>query len=146
VGHLSLLGISSICNLVASIKLAKHEQLNKQDIIFLPLTDSMDLYSSRLEEERTASGPYDRTTAARHAGRHLEAITTDHMRTIDLPARESIHNLKYFTWVEQQGRSVEDLRRLWDPDFWSETYAQVADWDRAIEAFNARVGQVGTPR
>jgi cysteine synthase len=143
VSQLSLLGISSICNLVASIKLAKHEQLNKQDIIFLPLTDSMDLYSSRLEEERAASGPYDRTTAARHAGRHLEAITTDHMRTLDLPAREAIHNLKYFTWVEQQGRSVEDLRRLWDPAFWTETYAQVDDWDRAIEAFNARVSSPG---
>jgi cysteine synthase A len=138
-GQLSLLGISSICNLVASIKLARLEELGERDVIFLPLTDSMDLYASRLAEEREREGVYDRTTAARHAGRYLEAISTDHMRVLDLAARRALHNLKYFTWVEQQGRTVEELRLLWDPDFWSEVYAQADEWDRDIDAFNARV-------
>ena len=155
ISKLPLLGISSICNLVASIKLARHEELTERDIIFCPLTDSMDLYASRLEEERhaPASPPttmggasrppqpaeYTHTTAARHFGRYLEAITTDNMRSLDLPARKSLHNLKYFTWVEQQGRTADELRSLWDPDFWTEVYAQADTWDRQIEAFNARV-------
>ncbi|VAX37691.1 Cysteine synthase, partial [hydrothermal vent metagenome] len=150
IAQLPLLGISSICNLVTSIKLARHEELTGRDIIFCPLTDSMDLYASRLEEERQnqtvggASRPpepaeYTHTTAARHFGHYLEAITTDNMRSLDLPARKSLHNLKYFTWVEQQGRTADELRRLWDPDFWAEVYAQADTWDRQIEAFNARV-------
>ncbi len=137
--QLPLLGISSICNLVASIKVARHDGLTEKDIVFLPVTDSIDLYSSRLEEEREKHGAYDQQTAARHTGRYLESITTDNMRELDLNAREALHNFKYFTWVEQQGRTADELRRLWDPDFWRETYAQVDAWDRQIEAFNARI-------
>ncbi len=137
--QLSLLWISSICNLVAAIKVSRLEELSARDIVFVPLTDSMDLYSSRLVEEREREGAYDRTTAARHAGRYLEAIVTDNMRVLDLAARKALHNLKYFTWVEQQGRSVDDLRRLWDPDFWSEVYTQADTWDMEIEEFNRRV-------
>jgi hypothetical protein len=62
------------------------------------------------------------------------------MRELTYPDRKALHNLKYFTWVEQQQRSVEDLNRLWDPDFWAATFAQVDAWDQQIEAFNARVG------
>jgi hypothetical protein len=78
--------------------------------------------------------------AARHFGRYLEAISTDHMRELSHADRRSLHNLKYFTWVEQQQKSVEDLDRLWDPAFWDETYAHVEEWDRWIDAFNQRVG------
>jgi hypothetical protein len=62
------------------------------------------------------------------------------MRELTYPDRKALHNLKHFTWVEQQQRSVEELDRLWDPDFWTATFAQVDDWDKQIEAFNARVG------
>ena len=48
--------------------------------------------------------------------------------------------MKYFTWVEQQQRSVEDLNRLWDPDFWTEQFAQVDEWDRLITALNEQTG------
>ena len=50
-----------------------------------------------------------------------------------------LHNFKYFTWVEQQGRSADDLRRLWNEDFWAETFSQVDDWDRRITEFNRSV-------
>jgi hypothetical protein len=61
------------------------------------------------------------------------------LRELTYRERKRLHNLKYFTWVEQQQRSVQELQRLWDPDFWSETYLQVAEWDRLIDAFNSRV-------
>jgi cysteine synthase len=139
VRRLPLLGISCICNLVASIKIARLHELGERDVVFLPLTDSIDLYESRVVEEREREGAYDRMTAARHTGRYLEAISVDHVKELDLAARKGLHNLKYFTWVEQQRRTVEELGRLWDPDFWTEVYAQVDEWDHRIAAFNARV-------
>ena len=140
IDQLPLLGISGICNVVAAIKTAKHFEMGKHDVLFACLTDSMQLYGSRLEEERARCGPYDRTASARTFGRYLEAIGTDNMRELGYQDRKAIHNLKYFTWVEQQQRSVEDLNRLWDPDFWTEQFAQVDEWDRLITALNEETG------
>ena len=112
--------------------------MDNRDVIFLPLTDSADLYRSRIAEQAVQYGPYTESNAARHFARYLEAVGTDHMRELGHHDRKALHNLKYFTWVEQQQRSADDLRRLWDPDFWTETFAQVDDWDRLIADFNRR--------
>ncbi len=140
VGQLPLLGISSICNVVAAIKTARQFEMDGRDVIFTPLTDSMELYGSRLEEQRERHGPYDAMTAARHFGRYLEGIGTDGLEELTYADRKRLHNLKYFTWVEQQGRTVEELDRLWDAAFWTETFAQVDEWDRLIGEFNQRTG------
>ena len=62
------------------------------------------------------------------------------MEELTYYGRKRIHNLKYFTWVEQQGRTVEELRQLWDRDFWTETFAAADAWDQRIEEFNALAG------
>ena len=62
------------------------------------------------------------------------------MRELTYPDRKAIHNLKYFTWVEQQGRTVEELDALWSPGFWADLQAQVPQWDEAIEQFNEDTG------
>ncbi|MBI5865201.1 MAG: pyridoxal-phosphate dependent enzyme [Planctomycetes bacterium] len=139
VEQLPQLGISGICNLVAAIKTARYFEMDGHDVLFVPLTDSMDLYRSRVEEQRRLHGPYSPQIAGQHTFRYLYGVGIDHMRELGYHDRLAIHNLKYFTWVEQQQRSVEDLRRLWDPSFWTDTYAQVAQWDADIEAFNARI-------
>jgi len=140
VSQLPLLGISSICNLVAAIKTAGMFEMDGRDVIFTPLTDSMELYQSRMAEQRQLHGAYDRMTAARHFSRYLEAIGTDNMRELTYFDRKTLHNFKYYTWVEQQQRDVEELHRLWDPGFWEETFAQVTEWDQMIEALNQRTG------
>jgi cysteine synthase len=137
---LPLVGISSICNLIAAIKAAKYYELDARDVIFTPLTDSMDLYGSRQQELREEHGPYTRETAARHFSRYLEGIQVDNIKELSFTDRKALHNLKYFTWVEQQGRTSEELAALWEPDFWTESFAQVAQWDELINAFNARTG------
>ena len=137
---LPLVGISSICNLVAAIKAAKYYEFDGRDVIFMPLTDSMDLYGSRKQELRDEHGPYTRETAARHFSRYLEGIQVDNIKELSFTDRKALHNLKYFTWVEQQGRTSEELAALWEPDFWTETFSQVAQWDKLINAFNARTG------
>ncbi|MCZ6698867.1 MAG: pyridoxal-phosphate dependent enzyme [Planctomycetota bacterium] len=143
VAQLSLLGISGICNLVSAVKTARMFEMDERDVIFAPLTDSMDLYESRLQEQRDSSGPYNEMAAARHFAGHLQAIGTDNMRELSYADRKALHNLKYFTWVEQQQRSVEDLNRLWAPDFWTETFAQADEFDRLIDQFNANCGVAG---
>ena len=135
-----LLGVSSICNLVAAIKTARLFDMGGRDVILLPLTDSMDLYGSRMEEQRARHGGYDASAAARHFGRYIEGIGPDYIRELGYGDRKALHNLKYFTWVEQQGRTVEELNQLWDRDFWVEAFAQVDVWDEQIRTFNKAVG------
>jgi cysteine synthase len=140
VKQLPIVGISGICNVVAAIKVAKHYELDGRDVIFTPLTDSMDLYQSRIKELRQEHGPYTQELAARHFSRYLEGAGLDGLRELGHWDRKALHNLKYFTWVEQQGKTVEELNQLWDPDFWTETFAQVPEWDKLITQFNERTG------
>ncbi len=140
VDDLPLLGISSICNLVAAIETAKYYGMDGRDIIFMPLTDSAAMYTSRLEEMTAARGPYGREQAIADHARWLQGATPDYVRELSYHDRQTLHNFKYFTWVEQQGRTVEELRRLWDRDFWTETFAVAEAWDRRIGEFNDRVG------
>ena len=143
VKQLPLAGISSICNVVAAIKAAKYYEMGPQDVLFTPMTDSTDLYKSRLEELRTEHGQYRELDAAQHFARYLHGAETDHLRELGFQDRKALHNFKYFTWVEQQQRAIADLRRLWDPDFWTQTFAQIEEWDRLIVEFNRRVGLAG---
>ncbi len=53
-------------------------------------------------------------------------------------------NLGYFTWVEQQGVSVEDFVARRRRSFWTELLPLVPRWDAMIEAFNQETG--ATPR
>ncbi|MFH1681889.1 MAG: pyridoxal-5-phosphate-dependent protein subunit beta, partial [Candidatus Eisenbacteria bacterium] len=128
------------CNLVAGIKAAKYYEMDSRDILFTPLTDSMELYGSRVQELREAQGPYTVEQAGRHYARYMEGIGIDYLHELDHYDRKRLHNFKYFTWVEQQGRTVEELRELWEPDFWEETFDQVDEWDRLIRQFNERTG------
>jgi cysteine synthase len=140
VRQLPLLGISGICNVVAGIKAAKYYELDWRDVLFTPLTDSTDLYQSRIEELRAAHGPYREADAGAHFARYLAGNGIDYLRELSYYDRKMLHNFKYFTWVEQQQRDVEDLRKMWEPDFWPETFAQVEEWDKLIVEFNRRVG------
>ena len=140
IGKLPLLGISGICNLLAAIKTARYFEMDSHDVILLPLTDSVELYHSRLDEMRAESGALEEVESARIFARYLEGIGVDHVRELGYWDRKQLHNLKYFTWVEQQGKTSGELSRLWDESFWEEIWAQDADLDRAIESFNADTG------
>ncbi|MCI0333607.1 MAG: pyridoxal-phosphate dependent enzyme [Planctomycetes bacterium] len=138
--QLPLVGISGICNLVAAIKAAKYYDMDGRDVIFTCLTDSAGLYASRLEELAAQHGRYTPERAAYDQARYLDGIVTDHLRELTYQDRKALHNFKYFTWVEQQGRTADELRELWQPEFWDRTFAQVDEWDKQIEAFNERTG------
>ncbi|MBI4912696.1 MAG: pyridoxal-phosphate dependent enzyme [Acidobacteria bacterium] len=139
--RLPLLGISGICNLLAAIKTAKFWELDERDVILTVFTDSAAMYGSRLEELAAERGPFGALDAARTLAGSLERQAPDHFRELGHAGRKAIHNLKYFTWVEQQGKSARDLDAQWDPDYWGELFEdEVEHFERLIEAFNREVG------
>ncbi len=141
VENLPLLGISGMGNLLASIKLARWFELGPRDLVLTILTDSMDLYRSRVEELRAAEGPFGWSEAVRALAIALEGQEADHVMELTWPERRRVHNLKYYTWVEQQGKSVEELNRQWgDPGYWHDTQALAPRIDELIERFNRDVG------
>jgi cysteine synthase len=140
VRSLSLLGISSISNLLSSIRLAKYFELEEKDIVFTVFTDSADMYRSRIQELKEERGDYSEKEALIDFNHYLQGIGADWIKELGYWERKALHNLKYFTWVEQQGKTVEELQALWSPDFWDEVFSQVPEWDRLITEFNRRTG------
>ncbi len=138
--QLPLVGISGIANMVAAIKVAKYYELGGKDFLFFPMTDSMALYGSRKQELREQHGAYSKETAAAHFARYLAGAETDHLKELGHWDKKALHNLKYFTWVEQQGKTSAELNQLWDPEFWDETLGQAEEWDKLIRDFNERTG------
>jgi cysteine synthase A len=141
IAQLDLLGISSIANVVSAIKFAKWFELGEHDIVLTVFTDSMELYGSRVQELQEAHGEYTDLDAAADYHRYLLGCTTDHVQELGYWDRRRIHNLKYFTWVEQQGKSYAEIQAQWyDPAYWSSIHNQVEEIDALIEQFNERTG------
>ncbi|HUI05522.1 MAG TPA: pyridoxal-phosphate dependent enzyme [Verrucomicrobiae bacterium] len=137
---LPILGISSICNLLASIKLARYYEMNEDDVIFTIFTDSSGMYQSRLKELEHERGKYSDTDAVIDFARYLQGVGIDWVKELSYWDRKALHNLKYFTWVEQQGKTVEELDALWEPEFWDQMFAQIPVWDKLIREFNDKTG------
>jgi cysteine synthase len=142
VDSLNLLGISSVANLISAIKFVRFYELNKRDVVLTVLTDSMELYQTRLVELDEEWGPYTETQAAVDFASHLHGIKTDHVLELGHVDRKRIHNLKYFTWIEQLGRSTEELNAQWYdyPGYWDRIHQSVEEIDKRIIEFNERVG------
>lgn len=143
VEKLHLMGISSIANMMGCIKMAKYYEMNENDVIFTVATDSMDMYKSRLAEEKNVDGDYTPKQAAVDFYANLNNLTTDSMIELGYYEKKRIHNLKYFTWIEQQGKTVEELNAQWyDENYWKNSWKMVDDWDEKITAFNERTGVI----
>ena len=141
VEKLDLLGFSGISNVLSAIKIAKYRELTENDIVVTVLTDSMELYKSRLVEMREEMGEYDEKKAAVDDARWLKGTTTDYMEDLTYTGKKRIHNLKYFTWVEQQGKTYEEIQAQWyQRDYWTELQQQIPEIDAKIEEFNERAG------
>ncbi len=140
IGKLGLLGISCICNLLAAIKAAKYWELDENDVIFTIFTDSVEMYRSRLEEQTTEHGAFTAVNAATAQVGSLERQAVDNFKELTFPEKKAIHNLKYFTWVEQQGKTYEEINAQWDLEYWRQIFTEeVAEFDKLIAAFNKEV-------
>jgi cysteine synthase len=142
ISQLGRLGLSSICNVLAAIKTAKAFDLGEDDAILTVATDGAALYRSELEKalQRRFPGGFDDVAAAETFGRHLLGAATDHLQELGHRDRARIFNLGYFTWVEQQGISLEDFNARRDPSFWYRLRDLIPAWDALIEELNERTG------
>ncbi len=138
---LGLLGISCVANLLAAIKTARYFELDEHDVILTVFTDSADLYRSRLIELQAERGAYRIEDAWRDLEGPLHHQRTDFYKELGYYDRKAIHHLKYYTWVEQQGKTPEELSAQWDPEYWSSLFEHEPRLlDELIDAFNREVG------
>ncbi len=142
IDELPALGLSSICNVLGAIKVAKHFDLGPEDVVVTVATDGAAMYDSERELAIARYFPdgFDEVAAAEVFGEHLLGATTDNLRELTYAERKRIFNLGYFTWVEQQGVSLEDFEARRDPAFWTAKQGLAGEWDTLIDEFNARTG------
>jgi cysteine synthase len=143
VDKLKLFGFSGIANMLTAIKFAKYYELTKNDVVLSVLTDSMELYGTRIEEYNDEMGKFTQCDAAEAYAADLMGESTDNMLELSYQDRKRVHHLKYYTWVEQQGKTYEEIMDQWyDKDYWTELPPQADEIDKLIEEFNKDVGLI----
>jgi cysteine synthase len=124
-------GVSGICNVLAAIKTARHYGLEANHAVVTVATDGFDRYPSVLRRLDQQRGPM----TADEARRRLDVFRgqkTDYVLEGSRETRRRWHNQKYFTWVEQQGKPVGDLRALEDASFWTEQQEKAHAIDKKL--------------
>ncbi|MDP2350841.1 MAG: pyridoxal-phosphate dependent enzyme [Chloroflexota bacterium] len=141
VDALRSLGVSSICNVLAAIKVARHQRLGPDDVILTVATDGAEMYGTELDRiaARDFPGGFDAVAAGETFGGYLQAAAEDHVLEATRADRDRIFNLGYFTWVEQQGVPIDEFEARRTPAFWTATRDIVGRWDELIEEFNEQV-------
>ena len=140
---LDLLGISGVANLLSAIKFAKYYELGENDFVITILTDSIEMYQSRLNEMTEEHGEFTDLDAAASYHKHLVGTTVDYVEELTYDTRKRVHNLKYYTWVEQQGKTYEEIQAQWyDSNYWSNMHNQIDEMDELINEFNNKTGLI----
>lgn len=136
------MGISGIANVLCCIKFAKYYELTEDDVVVTVLTDSAVMYKSRVEELNQMNGAYSVIEAAKDHALHMLGLGTDNLAELTYADRKRVHNLKYYTWVEQQGMTTEDLNAQWydTKNTWDAVHAQAKELDELIDEFNEATG------
>ena len=142
VENLRHLGLSSIANLLAAIKIAKYHDYGSGDVIVTVATDGQELYISEMDKfvRRDHDGEFDASAAAAAHARFLEGADTSHVLELGEVGRRRIFNLGYYTWVEQQGIEFEQFEARRQQTFWHDLHPMLERWDSMIDEFNARTG------
>jgi hypothetical protein len=126
-----LFGVSGVCNVLAAIKAARHVGLGPRQAAVTVATDGFDRYPSVLrrldgERGRPTESEYQRRLAS------FREATGDWFLEGTPEVRRRWHNQKYFTWVEQQGKTIADLRAQEDPAYWVAHQEKAAEVDRRL--------------
>lgn len=142
VSDLRHLGLSSVANLVASIKVARQLGLGGDDVVVTVATDGSEMYRSEIPkiQERDHPGGFGSHAAAATHARFLQGADTEHVLELDEVGRRRIFNLGYYTWVEQQGIPFADFEARRHQDWWDGLRTHTDRWDDMITDFNRRTG------
>ena len=142
VDQLRHFGLSSIANMLASVKAAKVLDLGPEDIIMSVATDGSELYKSEKEQFRFSAYPdgFTKKDVEKIIEERLINASPNHVEKLDNIGRNRIFNLGYFTWVEQQGVNLEDFEVRRTKQFWESMHDIIPIWDQCIREFNFEVG------
>jgi len=130
-----IFGISGVCNVLGAIKTAKFYDYGKDDLIVTICTDAVDRYHSVLKQMTETYGEMDETEA------QVRLVSIFHKQKLDWIAEGTVenrnrwHNLKYYTWVEQQGKTIDELNAQKRQDYWRAQQERVTEIDREIEDY-----------
>ena len=135
-------GLSSICNMLAAIKTAKQLGLGADDVVISVATDGSEMYGSEKASYLSTNYPdgLAEVDVAAIVAQHLAGADTEHLEELDATGRERIFNLGYYTWVEQQGVTIEDFDLRRSQAFWDELHTMAPAWDAMIDDFNQATG------
>ena len=133
-----IFGLSGVCNVLGAIKTARWYGLGKDDVIVTVCTDAIDRYRSVMAQMTEAYGPMDEVEAAVRLESIFHQQKTDWIKEGTSDTRNQWHNLKYYTWVEQQGKTVEELDAQRHPAYWEAQQERVSEVDRLILAARGR--------
>jgi cysteine synthase len=128
----TLLGISGVCNILGAIRTAKWLRLGKEDAVVTVATDGLDRYPSVLRRLEKTTGALTRERAEAHLASIFHGQKLDWITEGTVENRERWHNLKYFTWVEQQGKTVAELDAQRSESWWTDQAALASDVDRRL--------------
>ena len=140
---LSWIGISGAANIISCIKFAKYYECTNDDILLTVLTDSAEMYQSRLVEMTNIRGrAYERNDAMIDHHQHVLGLKTDCVEELTYNSKKRIHNLKYYTWIEQQMYDIDELNEQWyDYDnYWKRLHKMGPELDQLIVEFNQKTG------
>jgi len=140
IDKLDWIGISGAANIISAIKFAKYFELGEDDVIVTILTDSMEMYQSRLVELNEEKGKFSEMDAHGVYERYFMGIERDYIKELNYYDRKAVHNLKYYTWIEQQGKTYEEIMDQWyQKDYWTNIPKVVDKLDELINEFNQMV-------
>jgi len=135
-------GLSSLCNVTAAIKTSKALGLGADDALVTVATDGASMYVTEIDKALAKYFPsgFDTDAAARVVDEHLAGIDTQHLLQLREQDQSRIFNLGYFTWVEQQGVSLEEFDVRRSQEFWRGLRPLCAAWDERTTRFNEAAG------
>jgi cysteine synthase len=133
----TIFGVSGVCNALGAIKTAKHYGFGRRDVIVTICTDAIDRYHSVMKETADVYGEIDDARAIAYLEAIFHGAKTDWIKDGTPDARRQWHNLKYFSWVEQQGKTVEELDAQKDPEWWIGHQLLIPEMDSRIRASRA---------
>jgi hypothetical protein len=122
-------GISSICNIIGSIKMAKALGLGPEENVVSVATDGYDRYPSVMQELERREGPLsDRLLADWYERIFIDADTGEILDVRSSTEKERLFRLKADVWT-QFGYAEELLERMKSQSFWDAEYARTPEID-----------------
>lgn len=127
-----IFGISGVCNLLGAIKTAKYYNMTKKDTIVTVCTDAIDRYHSVMKQLDKEYGKMDSVEAKVRFSGIFQNVKLDWIQEGNYNRRKRWFNLKYYTWVEQQGKSIEELNSQMSQDYWVKQQDKIKEINKKL--------------